>query len=149
MAKPKDFTDDLTALNTTVRGEVDTLLKLVREKQSKDKARAEAVVSEMAGASSRSETTTIAADSEVVTPASRKVRRSAARVTFTPELHETAILETVTTRLHRDTNELLTETALRQKLKKESPSTRQDIIEVALRDWFRKHGYRRQASTNE
>jgi len=50
-------------------------------------------------------------------------------------------LENVTTRLRRTTNELLTEAALRQRLKKESPSTRQDIVEAALGDWFRKHGY--------
>jgi hypothetical protein len=54
-----------------------------------------------------------------------------------------APLENVTTRLRQKTNELLTESALRQRLKKESPSTRQDIIEAALADWFRTHGYGR------
>ncbi len=50
-------------------------------------------------------------------------------------------LENVTTRLTAEINDLLTESALRQKLAKRIPSTRQDIIEEALHEWFIQNGY--------
>lgn len=50
-------------------------------------------------------------------------------------------LVNVTTRLTSTTNEKLTEVAYRQKLKKQTPDTRQQIIEEALKFWFRKTGY--------
>lgn len=55
--------------------------------------------------------------------------------------HEPAILVNVTTRLSHRTNELLTEAALRQRLKKKSPASRQDITETALQEWFERNGY--------
>lgn len=51
--------------------------------------------------------------------------------------------ENVTTRLTSETNARLTEAALHQKLKRTHPDTRQDIIEDAVIDWFKKHGYDR------
>jgi hypothetical protein len=51
--------------------------------------------------------------------------------------------ENVTTRLPSDTNLRLTEAALRQKLKKHKPDSRQEIIDEALQDWLAKHGYRK------
>jgi hypothetical protein len=36
MAKAKDFSDDLAVIDTAVKGEVDTILKLVREKKKKE-----------------------------------------------------------------------------------------------------------------
>jgi hypothetical protein len=50
-------------------------------------------------------------------------------------------LENVTTRLSPETNSLLTEAALRQRLKNERPATRQDIIETAVREWLERQGY--------
>ena len=49
--------------------------------------------------------------------------------------------ENVTTRLTRHTNELLTEASLRQKLKKVKPDSRQDIIEYAILEWLKRHGF--------
>ena len=49
--------------------------------------------------------------------------------------------ENVTTRLTRRTNELLTEASLRQKLNKLKPDSRQDIIECAILEWLRRHGF--------
>lgn len=49
--------------------------------------------------------------------------------------------ENVTTRLTRHTNELLTEASLRQKLKKVKPDSRQDIIECAILEWLKRHGF--------
>lgn len=50
-------------------------------------------------------------------------------------------LMNVTTRLSHQTNELLTEAALRQRLKKVSPASRQDIMEVAIQEWCQRNGY--------
>lgn len=50
-------------------------------------------------------------------------------------------MENVTTRLSRETNERLTEAALRQKLKKLEPDTRQGIIEAAVREWLKREHY--------
>lgn len=47
----------------------------------------------------------------------------------------------VTTRLSNHLNESLTEAALRQKLSKQQPDTRQDIIEVAVREWIQRNGH--------
>src|SRR5436305_1522416 len=47
----------------------------------------------------------------------------------------------ITTRLSITTNNLLTEAALRQRLKKVSPCTRQAILEAALKAWLHKNGY--------
>lgn len=54
-----------------------------------------------------------------------------------------ATLVNVTTRLTHDTNELLTEAALRQRLKKTSPATRQDIIQRAIDEWLAANEYTR------
>lgn len=51
--------------------------------------------------------------------------------------------ENVTTRLNSETNQLLTEAALRQKLKRASPNTRQDIVETAVCEWLKRQGYDR------
>lgn len=51
------------------------------------------------------------------------------------------LLLNVTTRLTSDTNERLTEAALRQRLKKVTPATRQEIIEQAVQEWLTRHGY--------
>lgn len=58
-----------------------------------------------------------------------------------PERSDPPVLQNVTTRLSQETNMLLTEAALRQRLKRVTPATRQDIIEAALLQWLRKTGY--------
>ena len=55
---------------------------------------------------------------------------------------ESVVLVNVTTRLSRETNELLTEASLRQRLKRVKPNTRQEVIEVALKEWCERNGYR-------
>jgi len=47
----------------------------------------------------------------------------------------------VTTRLTAETNDRLTEAALRQRLKKVAPATRQEIMEQAVQEWLVRHGY--------
>jgi hypothetical protein len=78
---------------------------------------------------------------EASTSAIQRRQRPASRSRLTPIVENDEPLENITTRLRRTANELLTEAALRQRLKKESPSTRQDIVQEALEDWFRKRGY--------
>jgi hypothetical protein len=51
------------------------------------------------------------------------------------------LLQNVTTRLTSQTNDLLTEAALRQRLKKTTPATRQEIMEQAVHEWLVRHGY--------
>lgn len=135
MSKAKDFSDDLADVSDKVSNDVDAILKIVREKEERR--------GDLPHEPSQPEKVD-AAPKVVETPPPSKVnkpRTTRTRVTSTPALTEQVILENVTTRLRRDTNELLTEAALRQKLKKEDPSTRQDIIEAALQDWFRGQGY--------
>jgi hypothetical protein len=55
------------------------------------------------------------------------------------ERHQTR--QNITTRVCQQTNELLSEAALRQKLKKLKPDSRQDIIETALFEWFQRNLY--------
>lgn len=52
-------------------------------------------------------------------------------------------LQNLTTRLSPDTTLLLKRMVLQQQLKNQKPDTRQDLIEVALREWARRHGYLR------
>jgi hypothetical protein len=69
--------------------------------------------------------------------------RTSPRLRSTPnrEAQQAVILENVTTRLSRETNELLTQASLHQRLKKRAPSTRQDIIEEAVQQWLSANGY--------
>lgn len=63
------------------------------------------------------------------------------RAAIQKEAAEPVPWQNVTTRLTRKTNELLSEATLHQRLKKTTPATRQEIIEAALQDWFKRHGY--------
>jgi hypothetical protein len=75
------------------------------------------------------------------TPIRRAVSKQRARTAHTLAEYADAVLENVTTRLPRDTNERLTDAALRQRLKKVEPATRQDIINEALKEWLERKGY--------
>lgn len=64
-------------------------------------------------------------------PKATRVRDSAA----------TPVIVNFTTRIARETLDQLGEAALRQQLKRLSPSTRQSIVQEAVSDWLRRHGY--------
>jgi hypothetical protein len=136
MSRPKDFADDLADVSATVNTDVDAIIKLVRQKDAREGESQQQVAQSHEEADSPSTT-----KAQAPAPKATSRRPSRIRAANNPSLVEQVVLENVTTRLHRDTNELLTEAALRQKLKKETPATRQDIIEAALQDWFRRHGY--------
>lgn len=139
MDKRPDFGNDLSALSDNVAAEVGDVLEALRQRKA---------TSQSAKPTS-TEATVKPVDSNIqVTDSGEqtgdgKPRRSriVTRSRLKPIVERDEPLENVTTRLRRCTNELLTEAALRQRLKKEAPATRQDIVESALADWFRKHGY--------
>jgi hypothetical protein len=139
MNKRLDFGNDILALNNNVAAEVGDVLKALRQKQTTNKAATPALSEN----GERNPPVSSMPPDEPSEPALRKPRSSTTprRSRLKAMIERDVVLENVTTRLRRETNELLTETALRQRLKKVSPATRQDIVEAALDEWFRKHGY--------
>jgi hypothetical protein len=142
MSKAKDFTQDLADVSQTIDTDVDAIIKLVRQKdgrvgESNPSLDQPPKTNSAPAANDSCPSNEPTQDSP--RPAKRKLTK--VRTKTEPPLSQQVVLENVTTRLRRETNELLTEVALRQKLKKIEPATRQDIIEVALQDWFRRNGY--------
>lgn len=140
MDKEPDFGRDLAILNEGVTTEVGDVLQALRQK--KTAGRTSVVSPSKAAAMPATVPEADAVNAADATAAPRQPARTANRSRLKPVVERDTVLENVTTRLRRETNELLTEAALRQRLKKTTPATRQDIIETALGDWFRKHGYR-------
>lgn len=142
MNKQPDFGNDLAALNENVTAAVGDVLEALQQKRSAKTSEASKKAEEKLVAPAASTESVSEAGPTVATPSPRR-QRTSPRSRLMPTIERDEPLENVTTRLRQTTNELLTEAALRQRLKKELPSTRQDIVEAALRDWFRKHGYGR------
>jgi hypothetical protein len=67
---------------------------------------------------------------------SRRTKETEAPAGLFPHL-----LVPLTTRLQPDTAQALRRAYLEQKLRGQSPATQQEIVEEALRDWFRRQGY--------
>lgn len=142
MSKQVDFGDDLAALHKNVTASVgDVLQVLQRKRDTKTLEIINKAEKNQVEPAASSEPASEPELSVAANPSRRQ--RMSPRSRLTPTIEREEPLENVTTRLRQQTNELLTEAALRQRLKKELPSTRQDIIEAALSDWFRKHGYGR------
>ena len=142
MNKQPDFGSDLAALNENVTAAVGDVLETLQQKRAAKTSEASKNAKEQLVAPAASAESVSEAGPTVTTPSPRR-QRTSPRSRLMPTIERDEPLENVTTRLRQTTNELLTEAALRQRLKKELPSTRQDIVEAALRDWFRKHGYGR------
>lgn len=150
MDKRPDFGDDLASLNSGINAQVDDVLLALKQKRAAARRVDAPAASQSTSESVETPATetkrddaegSAAAPTEPVTV--RKTRTTSRTRFKSSDNDESLVLENVTTRLIRETNELLTEAALRQKLKKEHPSTRQEIVEAALQDWFRKHSYAR------
>lgn len=143
MNKKPDFGNDLANLNDNVTAAVDDVLQVLQQKRTA--SRPDIAPREAVTPREQPDSATVVAPSESAkqTPSSPRRQRFASRSRLVPEVDHDEPLENVTTRLRQKTNERLTEAALRQRLKKETPASRQDIIEAALTDWFRKHGYSR------
>lgn len=135
MDRKPDFASDLSVMTASVDAEVGDVLRAISQQKRKlevkvvDVAAAENVIANAV------ETPVLAS------PPPRTNQKSRRRPTLALDDEDEVVLENVTTRLRRETNALLTEAALRQRLKKTNPATRQDIVEVALREWFKKEGY--------
>jgi len=142
MNKQPDFGNDLAALNENVTAAVGDVLEALQQKRATKTATVSKKADEKDVQPSAPVESVSGAEPAIAAPSPRRQRMSS-RSRLTPSVERDEPLENVTTRLRQKTNELLTEAALRQRLKKEMPATRQDIIEAALGDWFRKHGYGR------
>jgi hypothetical protein len=144
MSKPTDFSNDLAVVSESVNTDVDAIIKLVRQKDAR-----EGDSPSLPNQSDQTANPGLADETHVTQPKPNRHRLSRIRTIGAPSLEQQVILENVTTRLRRETNERLTEVALYQKLKKEDPATRQDIIEAALQEWFQRHGYASSYGTRE
>lgn len=141
MSRTKDFATDLSALSTNVEKDVGRFVKLLRgdrrihseNSESMNKTDASLPANVEAGEAS-------VVDPMAAAPSEHRSRPSA-RKRQQPQPDELLNLQKITTELPRETDELLMEATLRQKLKKLKPDTRKDIHNEALKDWFRKHGY--------
>lgn len=132
MSKRPDFAADLHDVNEDVSQNVNTILSVVKERASQRRSSPPAVASPPAAAEH---------SSPAATP--RPSRMSLPRKAPRPrEQSRDMSLVNVTTRIARDTKELLAEAALRQKLAKATPDTEQAIIEEALQQWFKRSGYK-------
>jgi len=143
MSKAKDFSEDLAIVSKAVATDVDAIVKIVRQK---DAGEGEMQHSRSVDEQSTREVPVAVSPAQPHASSQRTLRPRKSNVSQAPE---GIPLDNVTTRLRRDTNERLTEAALRQKLKKERPNTRQDIIEEALQEWLRRHGYLATLNAND
>lgn len=121
------FSDDLRAIQGEVEADVGTILKIAKQARGVEASNPQPP-----------------ADTKIASPQGQRTRPVDKRPK--PQTLETVaspFVQNVTTRLTHRTNELLTEAALRQRLSKSTPATRQDIIEVAVCQWLAEHGYDR------
>lgn len=144
MNKQPDFGNDLAALNDNVTAEVGDVLQALQQKRAAMRPVIVQKNDEPApGAPTRADAGEVAPDQPIagVTPARSKRQVNHSRPAHAIEQGE--VWKSVTTRLRLETLALLKEACLRQELKKKAPHTGQGIIDEALGDWFRKHGYLR------
>ena len=133
MSRKADFSNDLDAISATVERDVGAFMKLVRE--GTEPLQKEPTLDRDANWTKSQQIGELDAKNPLPATTKRPGRqRSKARPK--PNVPESVALVNVTTRIRRETNELLTEAALRQRLAKKTPDTRQDIIEAALQEWF-------------
>lgn len=141
MAKTKGFASELKHISSTVDRDVGRVITLLRDDSGGTSAHGESV------GTSPHRSDALADTGIVPPPTSESSRSIDARAQPTAYRAKDAVdspqasLENVTTRLTRDTSLRLTEAALRQKLAKSKPDTRQDIIEAAVRGWLQDHAY--------
>lgn len=143
MSKQPDFGNDLAALNDNVTAAVDDVLQALQQKRSTKQPMAIQRKEALPADAVQPTVQDLAVKPEPATASNAPRRqRFAGRSKLAVTIEEDEPLDNVTTRLRRSTNALLTEVALRQRLKKVAPDSRQAIIEAALHDWYRKHNYR-------
>ena len=134
MDKRVNFASDLAAIHSEVTADVGGILEAVKARKALKTSGPSSVREPVAETSQKPQEATI-----VKPPKSDRPRRN--RVGSREDADPQIVLENVTTRLHRETNELLTEASLHQRLKKVTPATRQDIVESAVQEWLQRNGY--------
>lgn len=131
MHKRPDFASELVTLQSEVAADIGTVLEAVKATKTTHSTLRDQPVTPTA------ETT----HDVKRQPASAHAARRRRQIAQQSDVERAAHLENVTTRLTRETNELLTAASLRQRLRKRTPATRQDIIEEAVQHWLAAHGY--------
>jgi hypothetical protein len=143
MNKQPDFGNDLATLDENVNAAVGDVLHALHQKRTTRsseilKKSEETTVKQTVSADQTAE------ESEKLAVAGAPRRqRSTARTQLAAVIEREEVWKSVTTRLRLETIEMLKDACLRQELKRKSPHTGQGIIDEALGDWFRKHGYGR------
>ncbi len=140
MNSRKDFAQDLESLSAAVETDVSRVVTLLRNDQPATARGSQLVTTKPTSRQTPTEESDAVSHPPAEPPSTQR-RTTAEKPRNKAAVGNEVILENVTTRLQRETNEQLTEAALRQKLKKLTPATRQDIFNEAVRDWLRKHGY--------
>lgn len=129
MAKGRpDFADDLGDIQKDVTSQVGQILKIANSVQSTASA-------------PESKPAALPENTLPQKPISSEPIAAKRRRNDEIAAEQAGALVNVTTRLRERTNELLTDAALRQRLKKTKPDTRQEIIEEAVGQWLKKQGY--------
>jgi hypothetical protein len=134
MDRQFDFGSDLAAVHSEVAADVGGILDAVKARKALKTTRPDQVQESLAERPQGPQASTIPERPKLERP--RRTRSTSPR-----EPESRTVLENVTTRLHRETNELLTEASLHQRLKKLTPATRQDIVEIAVQEWLHANGY--------
>lgn len=150
MNKLPDFRNDLTAVAENVsvgvkdmlqglaeRGQPRKVVEISESSVTKDRLPAAA---ESSQSESSSGSTSPEPSAKTRSPVQRKTKSS---------VDEERPKMNFTTRLFTDTKELLEQSKLRQQLQKLTPDDYEDIIDVALHDWFRKMGYAKKRFAQE
>jgi len=130
MNKRPDFASDLQELRLDVHENVASILTAARDRSP---------------ATGETQSKTPAPEeSSLPTKPKPKPRSHAPRATAKlPEASERRPLQNVSTKLPPETKELLRQAAHFQAAKRLTPDTEQGIINHALCDWFKRHGYSR------
>lgn len=145
MDKKMDFGNDLSAMAGEIDADIGDVLQALTLQKKKGLPKVveinAAPVSTPHSENPTSAPAQIVPTTEVRADQPQRRSRRELRMRTKPDTVIDVPRQNVSTRLRPDTNALLTEAALRQKLKNVSPNTRQDIIEVALQEWLKRHGY--------
>lgn len=135
MGEQKGFDNDLAAVASHIDEGVGSVMQMLRRHSESNSA---APTLQEGTGQTNAAATEHSANSKTIKVESDQRRRTSSRARAADE---PPILQNVTTRLTSDSNQQLTDAALRQRLRKRKPDTRQGVLQDALNDWLAKHGY--------
>jgi hypothetical protein len=138
-----DFGNDLAALNDNVTAEVGDMLQVLEQKRTASRPTIVKKMEEQTTAVQTPTDTHAAKHEQSSAVSPQRGKREVSRSRPVPAAQQDEAWKKVTTHVRIGKIELLREACLHQKLKKKHPNTVQGIVDEALSDWFRKHGYSR------